>query len=277
MGERHRADPDSAEARTDGHDAFVGFLKNLGVDRMSLAERAKWIKGMDSREFLDMLFQANGKLMNVSGVQHWTGKAVKSIVLIGGDADNADLEPPDDAEQEFMRIYEEIRSDLNEGSAKAAAGKLYAALVFAHLAPDGNGRTARNLYALLTHDGVPAASVSTGRGRGVSELCMRLNIAAMQSVFRNHGLALDQDKTYLTKEGISVGQMDFLKYLAAFEVLGQRGAETGPIAIESLSPDQKAVYDVAYARLRKEWYGEVLKVVDAYPEYMAEQLDTIVS
>lgn len=277
MSEYHAKDPDSAESRKEGHAAFVDFLKVAGVVRMSVAERVEWVKGMDAQAFLDVLFQANGKLMNVSGVQRWTGKAVKSVVMIAGDADNADLEPPDDAEQEFIRVYDAIRADLNADNAKVAAGKLYAALVFAHLAPDGNGRTARNLYALLTHDGVPDASVTKHRSRNVSELCLRLSIAATHSVFRNHSLAFDENKTYVTKGGVSVGQMDFLKYVAAFEALGERIDRKGSIAIESLSPEQKITFDATYADLRKEWFSEVMKVVDAYPAYVAEELDTIVS
>ncbi len=269
---------ESEESRSEGYDGFVNLMRRLGVDHMTLEQRLDWLRGTKANIFLKLLSRANGRLANVGRIQRWTGKATKSIVGFAGNTDSPDLEPPENAEEQFVTMYEQMQKEITFENMKLWAAKFYIAIVFAHMFPNGNGRTARHSYALLTKSGMPEVKLSKSCGKNITELCQRISITAMQSVFKNHRAEWNDQTNYATIDGISMGNMDFLKFLAAKEVLQEDGQSNDPpIELTKLTSEQKRKFNERYDAIRKEWYAETLRVVDEYPEYMTQQLDEVLS
>ncbi len=274
---RRKVDPESPESRTEGHEFFTKLMRRLGVDAMTPEQRLDWIKNTDAKAFLGILSRGNGRLAHAEKVQRWEGKGVKSVVGFAGNTESPDLEPPENAEEDFSALYEQMRREVTPENVKQWAAKLYAATIFAHMFPNGNGRTARYLYALLTREGLPGVELGKERGRIIEELGSSLNIAAMKVVFQKHGFEWDDQRYFATIDHNSMGNMDFLKFVAAREVLEEEGVSPdGSIELTQLKGDQKQKFDERYAKIRKEWYSEVIGIVDKYADYVTEQLDKAV-
>ncbi|MEI8008442.1 MAG: hypothetical protein WCI00_03300 [bacterium] len=49
-----------------------------------------------------------------------------------------ELEPPEDSNKEFEKVFNEMKKNITEENIKKYAAKIYAGIVFAHMFIDGN-------------------------------------------------------------------------------------------------------------------------------------------
>jgi hypothetical protein len=210
----------------------------------------------------------NGLLRGEEKFQRWEGKAVKAIVGMGG-TESVDLEPPEHSEQEFRELVLKIQHDIQESNIPLQAARLFTGIIFAHMFPDGNGRTARSAYSLIRYGELPNEKSLLKRGPDVQRCSEALSAGGIALCFEKEGViegANDPfDEYYLTTDGISAGMTDHLKYLAARRVL-IAAQEVAPQVIEftKLSPEQKVAFDREYAAIRKEFFWMTQEIVTRY-------------
>lgn len=242
---------------------------------MTPEEKVAWLKATDFQTFMNLLSRANGKLRNTEKIQRWTGKAAKSVVS----GLSLEMEPPDDAEQDFDEFYAQMQKEISPENLKQWAAKLYIAIVFSHVFHNGNGRTARQTYALLTRSGLPSSNLTLERGKEINQLCANLNSQAIIDVCKKHGIPENEvSNHYLTADGMSTDMTDHLKYLAAKEMLEDGGVHVDSKTIEftSLTENQRRAFDKHYSALRHEWYQEALRAVGTFQDYVIQQLDAAI-
>lgn len=270
----NQKDPESKEVRSEGFGKFQRFVHKLGIDSLTAEEKVAWLQKLDFEKFMQLVSRANGRLRAVGSIQRWADKGTRTVVssLVMGTA----LESPEDAEQELKIVYLQMQREITPETLKFWAAKLYIALVFAHIFPDGNGRTGRHIYSLLTRGGSPRESLSIERTPEVGELCWRMNGQGIGEVFGAHGLpGKDFPEYWGDKEVFSTGMTSHLKYIAGKETLESTGKTVTEKEIDTtqFSGEQKATFLRKYAEIRREWYHKVVKAVDTYPGYVTDMLD----
>ena len=181
-------------ARLEGHKRFSRFVdlvssnfKTPEKDIVDPQDRVEFIKNKSSEDFFDLLSISNSLLRDEKR-QRWGGKAVRTQVgSFGGGA--IDLDPPDNAEKEFEVFYKQMQEGISGDNINLWAAKLYTAIVFSHMFPDGNGRLARNFYFLLRFGKVLGKEASIDRTYSINEYAERLNREAILQIFQNDGIA----------------------------------------------------------------------------------------
>lgn len=278
--ETRMAPADSPENRKDAVGELQRFLRHAGLEQPDASKRAEWVKTTGLDKLLDVLSVMNGLLRGEEKFQRWEGKAVKSVVGMGG-TESVDLEPPEHAEHEFRELVLKIQNDIQDSNIPLQAARLYAGIIFAHMFPDGNGRTARSAYSLIRYGELPDEKSFVKRGPDVQRFSEALNAGGMALCFKKEGVIEGVndpfDEYYLTTDGISMGMTDHLKYLAARRVImTTQGAIPQTIEFASLSPDQRAAFDCEYAAIRKEFFWMTQEVVTRYTSSVLQMLEDAV-
>ncbi len=274
-------DADSKESRDQNHELFVKFLEKHGIDTMSMEDKVDWIKKTPFEDVMAVVTRMNGRLAKGEKAQTWTGQATKSVVSMGGSSEYPDLEPPEHAEEELRLFYEKMQTEITPETTKDWAAKSYLATVFAHAFSDGNGRVSRNIYYLLSKEGVPPKEVTNSRGREIMYICKVANLMATAELFKKNGITLEEgresaqlDEYDLVDNGAPIAHdMLYLKYLAARTVLESEGNDMSlnkEIDFTLFTDEQKSKFESNYKNLRQEWYHEVPKVYDKYKEWFDE-------
>lgn len=275
---------EEVEDREQGYELFVKFLEKHGIDKMTAEDKVKKIKELNFDEIMQIISRINGRLAFRDKKQEWSGKAVKSRVSgPGGDA----LEPPDGPEVELQRFFEEMKENISVDNLGDYASKTFLAIIFSHAFENGNGRTARNIYHLLRKDGVPPETISTGRPEGVVEVCGVLSQNAMTVLYEKRGIQIKFKPKEMERFAVTFGDddwpavddMSYIKFLAARDALQETGVDVSSVEsinLDRLTDEQKNTYDKKYKDLKQEWFWEVIKMQDEFPEYVNEKIDTAV-
>lgn len=278
---------ESEKARNEGYELFVNFLVKHGIDKMSKEQKVAKIKELNFEEIIQTISRINGRLAFRDKKQEWKGKAARVFVGIGGnDKENASLEPPENAENELKLFFEKMQSEINLENLHEWAGKAYFAIVFSHAFENGNGRSARNIYYLLCEDGTPPQNLANRRVGEVEDITNRIGLNAMTRLFDEKGIACNGRLKVMEEYSATTsdddwpisGNMAYLKFLAAREVLRQEGQDVTnvkSINIQKLNTKQKTAYDEIYKNLRKEWFWKIIEVTDIYKKTVLESLDHI--
>lgn len=268
------------QVREDAAARLNRFLEKIGLEKTSDEQRERWLKETDFDAFMDMLFVMNGILAGQQKFQRWEGKITKSMVTMGGlKTEDPDLEPPEQADKEFKKVFEEAQKQFSAQTKKVSAAKLYTGIIFAHMFHDGNGRLARNLYAVMTTGKKPAKEITLTRGRATGEFAFVVSGAAYKSLVQKEGLDPAKYSEYVaTRDGISTTDIDVLKYIAARRVLQRRGVNAGD-QIELTELDESTAEDFKreYENVRREMFWETQQVVEEHADWATEQLDKIIA
>lgn len=266
------------QIRASAPEQLQRFLDKIKFDTSSEEEKLAWLRSADFDQFMDLLCVVNGLLTGQEKFQRWEGKITKSVVSMGGfTTATPDLEPPKEADKEFQQVYLRVQETLTDETVKMNAAKLYTGIIFAHMFPDGNGRLARNVYAMMT--GGDVRELATSRSRSTGEFAMVIGGAAMKALIEKEGLDATQYDTYVAlHEGISTTDMDILRYIAARRVLLQQGSEVGTtIEITTLDPDTQEACRAEYDQVRREWFWETQRIVEDHADWATEKLDEVVA
>lgn len=132
-------------------------------------------------------------------------------------------------ETAFHSVNELLKKNTPDDR-QAAAQVLYNAVVYLHPFDDGNGRTARTIYTLVSehipHDAYPTIlkQAIEGRPSSIDDFHFQLNHSIYHSLLERRGLSTETDT-----EGHFVNQMldaktlgfdgVYLQFIAAFDVL----------------------------------------------------------
>lgn len=261
---KYNIDDESLEARHSGHDSSNRWLKNLGINNMSLAGRIDFIKKTDFKKFLELISILNGKLANIDEIQRWAGQSFKKIVISSLAGENSPVyEPPDDVIDRLEIIYERMRKEINESNYKKWAHLLHHAIAFSHIFRSANGRTARKVYYLLNSpDAVERHANVENRPYNLNGEQTYLREKSLENILIRNGVGAQDDwyQFRVTKRGKPIGSSDHLKYLAAKRVLerSQKFKQQEIIDISEFNPTEVEEFQEEYRILREEWFDEIM-------------------
>ncbi len=267
---------DSPEARVDALGELRRFLSHTGLEEADPEKRIEWIKNTDPYKILDILSVINGQLRGLSTFQRWDGKGVKSIV-------GHEMEPPEQAGKELEKLIQQIQSIITNDNLSTQIAKLYTGIIYSHIFPDANGRTARSIYGLLKNGSLPDTQHFVKRGPKIANFANDINSAAMALLFQHEGVTQATDGSYrdytLTTDGICIDVMtNSLKYLAARRAIHPaEGAAPEDIEFNSLSVEQQRVFAAEYANLRKDFFWATQEVVTNYSDQISKMLEEALS
>ena len=270
-------DTDSTKTRNLWYEKLQSFLQHTGIDntKNSLKEKAHRMKQIDYTTFMDILSTINGILIGKDKFQRWKEDISKTIVGIPGDEV---LEPPEEANKEFEKLFNAMKDNISAENIKKYAAKIYAGIIFAHIFTDGNWRTARNIYTLMTSNKNPDKNISMTRGRTWG-FCEELSVYAIMACYRNHGIEIDSyEKDSRYKMG-NVGiprywSMTHLKWLAAKEIMYKEWVNIdNSFELDQLHVKQNTAYQKVYQNIRQERYREIQKIIDQFTDRAIEELD----
>lgn len=267
------------QKRETATDRLNRFLDKIGFESSSEEKRMEWFKEIDFDTFMGMLFVMNGILTGQEKFQRWNGEIVKSVVSVGGlSTEDPDLEPPEHADQEFKKVFEQVQEHISSETKKASGAKLYTGILFAHMFHDGNGRLARNVYAMMTTGENPTKGITTTRGRATDEFAFVVSGAAYKSLIKKEGLDSENYSDYLAvKEGISLTDIDILKYIAARRVLEAQGKTVGnTIELTELDETTTEDFKKEYEKVRIEMFWETQHIVEDHADWATAQLDQVI-
>lgn len=265
--------------------AHTIFQTSQESDIKNPSHRVDFIKQTEPKDFFRILSVANGLLTNGKTVK-WRGQAVITVVAgMGGSTQVVDLEPPDHAEQEFEKFYQQMRADISLENLALYSAKLYTAIILSHMFPDGNGRLARNFYSLLRAGNVLNKDKSSNRGRKIAEYASAVSGEAILQVIHKDNISDNNNLFELENEYIGVDYGDdpsivgftkLMKYVAARRVLinhSQFDTDQKIIRIDQWSSDLHREYEETYQQVRQQWFWEGLAAVDKHSEWCIEALD----
>lgn len=253
--------------------------------------RVDFIKNTPINKFFDFLNIGNS-LLRQGKIEHWQGKTQKTVVSMG---EVVSIDPPDDPGGEFQIFYEKMQKDINPDNLNLWSAKLYTAIIFARLFPDGNGRLARNTYALLRDGKLLDETLSSNRSPEIAEYAILVNQEAVFNEAEEEGLAKKGNKDTNAYQDLedtyAAGEEDqfslehipspthVMKYIAAKRVLEQNGQDTPEqkiILLASWSPENKQKFNDTYQEIRREWFWKTIDTVNKYPTWCISKLDKAV-
>lgn len=225
---------DRKEYQTNTKEFFERFAKQKGLDPEALQKpelRVRLIKELTSDQFLDLMSVANAKLRGEykRWKRDYQGKDHRAVVT-SGLLDSADLEPPVNSEQEFAKFYVEMQANINEENLQLWGTKLYTAIIFLHMFPDGNGRLARNAFSFLSTGEMADEQFTAERPSLIRDFCDTMNVISIQQMLEKNGCTrfnykkiggLHNTITYQADERLEVdensenGLTSRLKFIAA--------------------------------------------------------------
>ena len=262
---------EGGDMREEGYELFVQFLEKHDIDKMTPEEKVDKIKEMDFDEVMQIVSRINGRLTVRDKVQDWEGKATKSVVGVGA---VIELEPPENVEIELEKFYGQMSTNIEVGNVNEWAMKTYFAIIYSHAFGNGNGRTARNVYHLMTEEGIPDKKLAEKRVKDLEFTSRKIKLNAMINMYAKKGITCESyndllDYGIVDKDGIGFGSdMDIVKFLAAREVLMKSEySEFGKkICLEDLSPMQAEEYKRIYAEFRRDLFWSIIEVCDKHKD-----------
>ncbi|PIS07853.1 hypothetical protein COT78_01300 [Candidatus Berkelbacteria bacterium CG10_big_fil_rev_8_21_14_0_10_43_13] len=288
-----RFESDSPESRQEGHNKFDRFAHLYGVvaDKDSVVAdsddekpreipegsetRLKILKDMEAGKFLDILSVSNG-LLRGAGFTRWSGEAADTTVAFGGGS-MKELEPPENAEILFEHFFKELQQKISAETTEIWAVKLYVALVFAHMFPDGNGRLARNAYSFIKDGHILEEGISSERGTKITEFCQLVNYYSVMRLLQKNGIYEGDDVNgvldYQADEQYDVGAElpRTLKYIAASRIGLVKNGEKR-IFGDDWTEEETERFRAEYQKVKVEWYQESQIMIDHYDEWAIEKL-----
>lgn len=269
-------DAESVETREYWYQKLYSLLKRVGMGNgFNNKQKVERFKNNDFNGFMDLLAGMNWSLRWVPALQRRKNEIAYTIVP-------NHMEPPEHADKELETVFNEIKSTISEDNITASASKLYLGIVFSHLFPDGNGRTARNIYFLMTRWELPPKELITNRPKWIGTFCTDISTRAMYKCFVSYGVKVKQPEEivqYYTLEwGVSTNIMDHLKYLAIREISYNHNTQLGnTFELTNLPSDQRKEYQEKYNKIKHDWYSEIQKTVDEHPERVIDSLEGCLS
>jgi hypothetical protein len=270
-------DSESAEMRKEGYALFIKFLEKHGIDKMTKEQKVDKIKELDFDEVMQTISRVNGRLDKRDKRQEWKGETTGSQVRMGKGS-VIELDPPENVQVELKKFFEEMKSDISVDNIDVWAVKTYMAIVFSHTFHNGNGRTARSVYHLLSKDGAPPEKLIQDRDITALKTTVVTSLYAITRVFEENGMkGFKDDPKMLNPYGIDIvfrGNMTYLKFLSAKIVLEREGKynDEKNLDIDGLTEEQKEKYEEEYQRLRKEWFWKVQEFCEDQNESLKNHL-----
>lgn len=235
--------------------------------------RVNFLKNLDGTKLLDLLCVANS-LLTGGKLSRWQGESVKTVISMAG---AIDLEPPDNAHEEFSKVFESLKSELTVEKFELTATKLYVAIIFAHMFADGNGRLARNAYSLIKDGKLLPAEKSSVRGAIIQNFCERINVESIYRLMVKNGIHSqergDDALNYIANEtnDVGLGYTAQLKFIAACRA-GLCPEGSNRVYGDNWTQDQLQSFRAEYQAVLREWYNESQTVISEYEDWSCEQL-----
>lgn len=257
---------------------FARFVKKLGLDVATPEGKVAAIKAISAERFLDLLSISRGLLY---GLFHFKKFSPGPGAIVEGMGTMV-LDPPENSSEEFKRFYSLMQQDITIDNLPKWAAKLYAAIIYAHMFPDGNGRLARNAYIILRT--TPRSEKPESQTK-VRKICNFINEYAMATLFRKNGIDVKTHPTnYYLAEDKTRGEWYMfeqnLRYVASRRLLQKWRLWSGLspekqrwIDCTNWTTEQKSEYDEEYKKLKTEFYWTVIEFADKYAREFIEELD----
>ena len=282
----YRADAENEFHRKAAYSKFARFCRKIGLDIATPEDKIIWIKSSSPNQFLDIVSIGNSLLLGLFKFSRWRrdSKADKSKVAFGLAGDFVEVDPPDDAHIHFKEFFHRMKRRITTATKDRWAVKLYFAIVFAHMFPDGNGRTSRNAYFILrSNSGLPDEEKALKRSAIIQGASERANITSIIYLVRQEGIRIPMDGNEAAKyradevnaEAYS-GDTCILKYLACKRVLQKRGQwniEMKEIVYGKWDRAMRAEFEEEYQKIRVLWYWTAISLADKYYKYFQQELD----
>lgn len=291
-------DPDSQEVRQSGYDKLDRFLKigeaiaGEGNSIVAPEARVHLIKNMSADNFLDILYSANGLLRgdkpdNGILIRQEDVTSVPKMEVKSALTTAPEIDPPEDGVELMKDWFERAKQDVTLETLDKFAIQTYSAIVFLHLFPDANGRTARNAFYYLSEGKLPDAA-NQERPYLISKFCELINLNTIKSLLEDEGLT--KFKEYSGNDKLlgdyAEGESVKLRFLAikkagllekrlngnhlediyaaygSGEVKGvaennQLFSHTG----EPWTEEENIKYQEAYKQVRKDWFLKLMYLV----------------
>lgn len=169
---------------------YIGRLAaRKGINPESLKNpqtRIDVLRSFSSDQFLELLTVTNAKLRGE--YTRWqrdnNGQAHRAIVK-SGMQDSADMEGPEHPERNFAAFFEQMQREITPENMSHWSAKVYTAIIFLHMFPDGNGRLARNAFQFMNTGELATDEAVTDRPYFISTLCNRLNTLAIEDMLKD--------------------------------------------------------------------------------------------
>lgn len=283
----YRLDNEHEFHRKAAHSVFVRFARKIGLDIATPEDKVRWIKSVNANQFLDIVSIGAGLLSGLFRFQRWRkhSKAASTrVAMMMGEV--VDVDPPDNSHREFKEFFHRMRRRISVRTKDRWAVKLYFAIIFSHMFPDGNGRLARNAYFALRANGLLDEQKAITRGIIIFEVAQKANQGAIFQLMVKEGIPiknLDEADNYrAAKERVNFfkGEYQYLQYLACKRVLQKRGQWN--INVENISygnwpRDMLADFEHEYQNIKIEWFWMCINVADSYHRYFQGMLDKAIA
>ena len=272
--------------RKAAHSRFVRSCRHLGLDIATKQDKVKFLKSINTQNFLDLLHAGSGFLRGLFTFQGWNDRKEDKII-VSSMIHGTDIEPPEESYKEFEKFFALMQEEITVRNMGVWAVKLYFAIICAHLFPDGNGRLGRNAYFLMKSDGLLDEKKSSKRIKAITDACRSLNYGAINEMLKKDGVVVKYvndvaaDEDYAGEGDIFIdrGATQQLKYIAAKRVLEKNGKWNNQKLVslhkKSLTEEERAEFKIEYNKVRVEWFWECISVAGKYHSTLSAKLDEI--
>ncbi len=256
--------------RDAAYEHFRRFARRLGLELATTEQKIEWIKNASPQKFLKVLSIGNELLQGKTDLIYWEYNIHKAIV-INKTAGITVLDPPEEAQEQFFVFFRLMQEAISLHNYKIWAAKLYIAIVFAHLFPDGNGRIARNAYYTLRWNGVLPKDSAIHRHEIIGKICSYFNRNSIVALLQKEGLPIkdySEAETYCAEYREippKSGEAAKLKYIACKHVLQKHGAwntSQQQIVYGTWNDEMRTQFNHEYQNVRVQWYWTALYLVE---------------
>jgi len=264
--------------RIAGYNMFAKYALNNGLAIASIEDKIAWIRGNSKKRIFLFLSAANKLLLSEGKFARWIGRSIKTL---GFKNEVVNLEPPDSSHLEFEKFLDLIKGNINKDNAHLWAAKLYIAIVFAHMFPDGNGRLAKQVYYLLRSSGTLDEKRASEGAALTAKFCDGVNMNAAYNVLMKEGIAVRKHSDVTKYRAVrddddKSGIVAALKFVAARRIMKAHAAwhlENRNIVYGVWPNKWMSEFLDEYQKARIAWFWEGLGIIDKNPEWAVGILD----
>ena len=150
MSEIRSYNDESIEAREDAVEKLKRFLEKIDFVRLGQDEKIEAIKRLTPDQLKKLLVAINSQVNNLDRFSPKKFKEFQStkVSMLGG----VEFEPPKNAKKLVSDLIEKFLEDFSVKSFREWVAVIYIAINFAHIFPNGNGRTSRVISTMLLHN-----------------------------------------------------------------------------------------------------------------------------
>lgn len=294
------------QSRIEGSTKISGFIKHLvgeTYDPSDPSTFANAFKGMNFEQFKGSLETLNGILKQIPRSER--GMLEKSAnVIEGGDKDWINLQPVkrETGKELLKSTFETMQTQAKENDPRfiqRLAITLYNSIIYLHAFPDGNGRTARLVYFLLSPDVEKTretfdehlGQILNDRPREIKDYHDMLNYGYYLLLLQNRGIPQEYDeeeKDYCASLTSDTFGFDMWKlgYLAAHDTLTEeekkqnshmcKHGNVPQYKLEDFTPEIQKRFRVTHEKVREEFTNGILEMSETYnewPDYVISHLN----